>query len=76
MAICGPICIEVMKNFLDKLEEPGRLRALDVAGGDGRFTKDLLLERFDKVDLFDVCPTACRKAKQALRDHPNFGFVT
>ena len=49
---------------------------MDVAGGDGRFTKDLLLDRFDKVDLFDACPTACRKAKEALRGHPNFGFVT
>ena len=26
---------------------------MDVAGGDDRFIKDLLLERFDKVDLFD-----------------------
>ena len=36
----------------------------------------MLIDRFDKVDLFDVCPTACRKAKEDLRGHPRFGFVT
>ena len=76
MEICGPRCIEVMNNFLDSLVEPGRQRALDVAGGDGRFARGLLVDRYDKVDLFDQCETACGKAEEALRGHPNFGFVT
>ena len=62
MEICGPRCIEVVNNFLDSLVEPGRQRALDVAGGDGRFAGGLLVDRYDKVDLFDQCPKAVKIA--------------
>ena len=39
-------------------------RALDVAGGDGRLSKELLLELFDAVDLFDRCKVALAKVSQ------------
>ena len=39
-------------------------RALDVAGGDGRLSKELLLELFGAVDLFDRCKVALAKVGQ------------
>ena len=56
MKICHSRCIELMKEFLQSIEDLSHLRALDVAGGDGRFSKSLLVKLYDIVDLFDQCP--------------------
>ena len=53
MEICHPRCIELLQNFADKIVHHGRIRALDVAGGDGRITKDLILASYDRGDLID-----------------------
>ena len=53
MEICHPRCIELLQNFADKIVHHGRIRALDVAGGDGRVTKDLILTSYDRGDLID-----------------------
>ena len=52
------------------------VRALDVAGGDGRLALNLLFRSYAKVDLFDQCPEAVKRAKQAMRDHPRCGYVS
>ena len=48
------------------MDEHPRFRALDVAGGDGRLSKGLLLDQYNIVDLFDQCPIGVKKAKQAM----------
>ena len=52
-----------MKDFLQSIEDLSHFRALDVAGGDARFSKSLLVKLYDKVDLFDQCPIGVEKAK-------------
>ena len=42
MAICGPPSVTLQGNELLKLKNLGRGRALDVACGDGRVTRELL----------------------------------
>ena len=66
MELCGPKSIKEMAKFIDSIDELNFKHALDVAGGDGRFSKGLLIQRFEKVDLFDQCPLAIKRAKIAL----------
>ena len=46
-----------------------------MAGGDGRLSKGLLLETYDKVDLFDQCPKGVKKARQAMKGHKAKGYI-
>ena len=55
-----------MKDFLQSIEDLSHFRALDVAGGDARFSKSLLVKLYDKVDLFDQCPIGVEKSKKVL----------
>ena len=55
MKICHPRCIELMEEFLKSVESLSLIRAIDVAGDEGRFLKSLLLKFYEKVDLFDQC---------------------
>ena len=75
MEICHPRCIELMEEFLKSIESLTHFRALDVAGGDGRFSKSLLLKHYDIVDMFDQCPKGVKKAKKALKSHKKFGYA-
>ena len=43
MEACGPTCIAILKKQLKKLNGHSRARALDVAGGNGRVAKELLV---------------------------------
>ena len=56
MEACGPTCIAILKQQLKKLNGHSRARALDVAGGNGRVSKELLTTEYETVDLFDQCP--------------------
>ena len=58
MKICNTHCIKLLKQFLSEIEGRSSHRALDVAGGDGRLAKNLLVGAYDRVDLFDRCPKA------------------
>ena len=75
MKVCGGRSVEIMKEFVGSLEIHSRERALDMAGSDGRFTVDFLLGQYGKVDIFDQCKTAYKKALAACKGHPNFGFA-
>ena len=66
MKICHSRCIELMKDFLQSIEDLSHFRALDVAGGDARFSKSLLVKLYDKVDLFDQCPIGVERSKEVL----------
>ena len=35
-----------------------------------------LLEGFVKIDLFDQCPVAVKRARRAMQQHKSFGFVS
>ena len=73
MEQCHQRCLEVLKAFLGTVVPRSLLRALDVAGGDGRLTKGLLLKSYAKVDLFDQCPKAVGLARAALGRHSAVG---
>ena len=75
MAICHPECIKILKNFIASVKNHSTHRALDAAGGDGRLSKDLLVGLYSRVDLFDKCPEAIKRAKKALNDNPAFGYA-
>ena len=51
-------------------------RALDVAGGDGRLATSRLFQGYPRVDLFDRCPEAVKRAKRALAGRGNRGHVS
>ena len=53
MKICGPTSNDIIKKMLDSLSGHKRFRALDVAAGDGRFTKEFLVNKYSMVDLFE-----------------------
>ena len=44
---------ELMEDLLDNLFKGNKERALDVACGDGRLSREVLVWYFNKVDLFD-----------------------
>ena len=66
--------MEVLKTLLGQMTHRSLFRALDVAGGDGRLSKRFLVEQYLTVDHFDRCPTAVRKAREALLRHARFGY--
>ena len=72
---CHQRCIEILQDLFRKIDCDSRFRAIDVAGGDGRLTLGLLLNEYDKVDLFDQCPEAVKKAKQAMKGHKRKGYI-
>ena len=49
----GPKSVELMEDFVGTIDSHELTRALDAAGGDGRFSGDFLLKKYKKVDLFD-----------------------
>ncbi len=75
MEICHPRCVEILKTFIQTLPKRAAFRAIDVAGGDGRLSRSLLLKLYQRVDLFDACPVAVKKAKAAMVNQPNFGYA-
>ena len=75
MSFCHSRCIEVVKQFLGTIVPRALFRALDVAGGDGRFSTALLLKNYGRVDHFDQCPRAVRLAQRAMLRNPAAGFV-
>ena len=72
---CHQRCKEILQDLFRKIDCDSRFRAIDVAGGDGRLTLGLLLNEYDKVDLFDQCPEAVKKAKQAMKGHKRKGYI-
>ena len=75
MELCHPRCLEILDTMHKKLGHFPRLRALDVAGGDGRLTQSLLVEQYLVTDLFDQCPQAIEKAKLALHGSIRKGYL-
>ena len=64
-----------MRRFLDELKHLNKGRALDVAAGDGKVTKDLLNKRFEYVDCFDQCPTGVKKLEELRQLVPVIDLV-
>ena len=63
MEQCHPRSIEILKHLLGSITSRSLFRALDVAGGDGRLSTSFLLKQYRKVDLFDQCPEAIKRAR-------------
>ena len=75
MRQCHARSLVVLKGLLGGITSRSLFRALDVAGGDGRLSKNFLLGQYCKVDIFDQCPTAVKKARNALISHARFGYA-
>jgi len=56
--------ITLLESFLDKIPQLSSRRALEVAAGDARLSKDLLRTRFKAIDCFDQCPIAVKKMEK------------
>ena len=76
MAECHARCVEILKRFLGPIQPRSLFRALDVAGGDGRLSVGFLLNLYVRVDLFDQCPEAVKRAKRAMKSHQALGYVS
>ena len=53
MDACGPKQIEYTREFVGSIQQHVKCRAIDVGGGDGRFSLNYLLEEYETVDLVD-----------------------
>ena len=73
MEACHPHCLKILMDFLGGIVHRSLLRALDVAGGDGRLSAGLLLGPYGKVDLFDQCPVAIKRARHSMGGHESLG---
>ena len=71
----GPRSVKLMQEFVGTIKSHQLTRALDVAGGDGRFSGDLLLRRYEKTDLFDQRPVGAAKAQELFRYKRSAGKV-
>ena len=67
--------IELLKEFLASLESLEYTRAIDVAGGDGRVTKECLCGLFPAIDLMDQCPKAINLVMQVKHFFPRLKNV-
>ena len=65
--------MEVLRGLLGGITPRSPFRALDVGGGDGRLSGSPLMDYYHTVDLFDQCPIAVKKAKEALRGNTKIG---
>ena len=57
------------------IADPRGRASPDVAGGDGRFSTGLLLKHYGKVDLFEQCPVAVKKAENVMKAWDTFGYA-
>ena len=69
----SPRCLVRLEGFLQALgyarsKSPAG-RALEVAAGDGRVTRDLLVHYFGKIDCFDQDMGAVKKLEKLQRRH-------
>ena len=76
MADCHQRCVQLLKDFVEQVEPRGFLRALDVAGGNGRLATSEIFRRYARVDLFDQCSQAVTEAQSAMARMKNTGFVS
>ena len=75
MKLCHQRCLDILDAMLKKLDHHSYLRALDVAGGDGRLTLGLLIKLYLVTDLFDQCPVGLRKARLCLHGNTRKGLI-
>jgi SAM-dependent methyltransferase len=73
---CNDRCIEILQDFIGLFPNRSNFRALDCAGGNGRFSVNFLLNIYKKVDLFDQSPIAIREAKENTRGHAALGYIS
>jgi len=58
---CHAKSVKLLEVVFDKLHHIDRGRVLEVAAGDGRVSRDLLMTRFEAIDCFDQCPVAVKQ---------------
>ena len=64
-----------IRAFLDEFDHIAHRRALEVAAGDGQVSRDILINRFEKVDCFDQCPVAIKKLEALRMRFPEIDLV-
>jgi len=73
--LCHEKCVDVLDDFVRAIGYRGYVRALDVAGGDGRMTSSKVMKPYNHVDFFDQCPVAIKKAVNVMRLMKNGGKI-
>ena len=76
MDVCHEPSVAVLMKFLGSITHRSFFRALDVAGGDGMLSASFLLKYYGRVDLFDQCAEAIKRAKRAMQGHKALGYTT
>ena len=69
----NPRILNQLKSFIDGRNSMKKDKALEVACGAGWVTKEVLLSRFNKVDLFDQCEQAIDDANENIGKNPKLG---
>ena len=53
MAYANPLIMNHLKDFINSLKRLDHIRVLDVAMGQAHVTKEILLNSFKEIDMFD-----------------------
>lgn len=72
---CHQPSIKLMKELWDKVPSLRSYRAIEVGCGDGRFSEDALVNKFEAVDLFDANPTAIKLVQKLKKRCPNIYWI-
>ena len=67
MSECHQTCEQLLKRLVESVQPRSFIRALDVAGGDGRLATSELFKPYMRVDLFDQCTQAIMEARNAFQ---------
>ena len=62
MKICHEEAIQQLPTVFDSIYSEKQERALEVACGSGKLTRDFLSKRYQKIDFFDKNPLAVHAA--------------
>ena len=62
--------INLMKQLMKDLNVKEFDRAIEVGCGDGRYTRDHLIEIFTAVDMLDTNKAVIKEVKELQKSHP------
>ena len=76
MVDCHKACMTLMEKELDNIRGLRKNYALDCGCGDGRVSRELLVKKFQRVDLFDPCPVGVQKVLELKKKKKQIGDVS
>ena len=73
--LCHEKSIEYMEGLMKRLGVNQFDRAIELGCGDGMFTRDHLIKKYDAVDVLDLCNIAIKKVKLLKKKNPKICYV-